>query len=614
METDIDQHSMSDYWRMLTKHRFVIFFCFLLMLGATFFFTRAQKTVYTASCTIRVSQQESKNSIAAIMGSTGDPFNAEIRILKSEAVVKAALAKTGLTYDAREITEGLEVQHAPGSDQLEIRGYADGAEKVALLVNSIAASYIEKSSEELLRLQRERKQYLEAQIKLQSQLLFLAEEKVKDFRAHGGVSGVGVGLANKMVELNSDIDLLKQKYTDAHPEILKKRAEIAIIEDKMAGLSGQDATLIRLIREVGICDSLYRELRRNLLLVEMGEVGQPQNVQIVSEAVVPSRPIRPNYGLNLGIGALLGLIIGGVVAFLFEGLDATIGSVEDLEKFLGLQVLGIIPRATDELKSRTNILSGIFGKRKGIEYLRNHLLLWYSPKSALVEAYHTLRTNISFAAEADKQKVLAFTSAGPGEGKTFTIINYALSAAAAGKRVVLVESDLRRPTINRIFGFPGGDGFSDILRGRIGWKECLNGTSDFIMNSLKLENIAKAPGIEFLKVITCGKAYSNSLDMGSSVIMDTVLSELKANFDLVLLDCPPVLLFADATIVCSKVDGVVMVYQSGRTSRLAVKRAKSQLEKVRAKMLGIVLNDVSSQMMPYYGGYYYNADYYKSPK
>ncbi|MFH1073589.1 MAG: GNVR domain-containing protein [Candidatus Firestonebacteria bacterium] len=609
MAIETEELTIYDYWRTLTKHKYIIFFTSVVLLVATYIFTDLQKPVYKASCSIKIGASESN-----ISGTALDPMGTEIRIVKSEDVIRRALIKIKSTKSVMDVIGDLEVGQVGDSNMIQITGYSDKAEVAAMLVNAIAECYIEKSFEEKSKAEKEQKKYIQIQLTQQEKELFKAEENLKNFKSKGGISGMAQAYASRLIELSSQLSSLKRQYTEEHPEVRKKKEDIKDVEEKIRELSEQDSELIKLTREVSINESLYNNLRTKFQEAEIAEAGKVETSAIVNKAMAAKYPLRPNKKLNMIIGLLLGLIIGAVAAFFMESLDTTIGSVEDLESFIGLPVLGIIPKATDELDKKSGIFGRLFRKKGKDAYLKRHLILWYYPKSILVEAYHTLRTNISFTVAKDKKKSLIFTSSGPAEGKTFSIINYALSSAEAGMQVVLVEADLRRPSINKIFGFSRENGLSDILLGNITWKEALKGTSDILMSGLKLENIIKVPGIENLKIITCGRMYTNPVDIINSSSLDILLSELKANFDLVVFDCPPILLFADSTILASKVDGVVLIYQSGRTSKLALRRAKSQLDNVHANILGMVLNDVNIKMMPHYGSDYYSSRYYKEDK
>ena len=611
MVAEQEELTIYDYWHTLTKHRYIILFTSFVLLVATYIFTDLQKPVYKASCSIKIGVPEN-NMMMPSMGV--DTIGSEIRIVKSEDVIRRALVKTRSTKSVMDVMGELEVEQVGYSNMIQITGYSDKSEVAAMLVNAIAECYIERSFEEKSKAEKEQKKYIQIQLAQQEKELFKAEENLKVFKSKGGISGMAQAYASKLIEFNSQLSALKRQYTEEHPEVQKKNEEIKYIEEKIKDLSEQDSELIRLSREVSINESLYNNLRTKYQEAEIAEAGKVETSAIINKAMAAKYPLRPNKKLNMLIGLLLGIIIGAVAAFFMESLDTTIGSVEDLESFIGLPVVGIIPKATDELDKKGSWFSHIFRKKDKDAYLKRHLILWYSPKSVLVEAYHTLRTNISFTVAKDKKKSLIFTSSGPAEGKTFSIINYALSSAEAGMQVVLVEADLRRPSINKIFGLPRENGLSDVLLGNITWQEALKGTADILMSGLKLDNIIKVPGIENLKIITCGRMYANPVDIISSPSLDNLLTELKANFDLVIFDCPPVLLFADSTILASKVDGVVLVYQAGRTSKLALRRAKSQLDNVHASILGIVLNDVNIKMMPHYGSYYYSSRYYREDK
>jgi Mrp family chromosome partitioning ATPase/capsular polysaccharide biosynthesis protein len=599
-----------DYWRIVVKHRFTIVISVIVMLVATYVFTELQKPVYKATSAVKIDISSIPSSMMI------DPIGAEIRIIKSEEVIKKALDKLGLKDSIAEIQSQLNVEQVGYSNIVQITAYADNPNKVSGIVNAITESYIEKSTEERNKAKKQQKEYILSQLTRQEEELRKAEENLKNFKAKGGISGLASAYASRLIELNSQLSNLLNSYTEEHPEVIKKKREIKFVEEQIKSLSEQDMELIRLTREVNINESLYNNLKKQYQEAEIAEAGKIEVSTIISRAVPPKYPIKPNKKLNLIIGFFLGLIIGSVASLFLESLDTTIGTVEDLETFIGLPILGIIPHAPDESKKSKLLLTRfLFKKRDRLSCLRENLILWHSAKLGFVESYHTLRANISFHISKGNKKSLIFTSAGPGEGKTFCLINYALSSAETGLQVILIEADLRRPTISKIFGLNRENGLSDILVGSILWKDALKGTSDFLMSGLKLDNIIKVPGIENLKVITCGRRFINPIDIINSPNMPSLIDELKANFDLVLLDCPPVLLFADATILSSKVDTVVLVYQAGRTSKIALKRAKSQLDNVKANILGIVLNDVKMEMIPhYYGSYYYSSKYYKEEK
>lgn len=595
-----------DYWRIIVKHRFTIVVSIILMLVGTYVFTDLQKPVYKATTEVKID----------VSSDFVDPIGAEIRIVKSEEVIKKVIDKLKLKESVDEIQSQVVAEQVGRSNIVQITVYANSPKKVSEIVTAITESYVEKSAEERNKAKKQQKEYILLQLTCQEEELRKAEENLKNFKAKGGISGLASVYASKLIEINFQLSSLLNSYTEEHPEVIKKKEEIKFVEEQIKSLSGQDMDLIRLTREVNINEGLYTNLKKQYQETEIAEAGKIEVVTIISRAVPPKYPIKPNKKLNLIIGFFLGLIIGSITSLLFESLDTTIGTVEDLETFIGLPILGIIPHAIDESQKGKFFLSRfLFKKRDGLTYFRKNLILWHSSKSGFVESYYTLRTNISFHILKDNKKSLIFTSAGPGEGKTFSLINYALSFAETGIQVVLVESDLRRPIISKIFGLNKENGLSDILSGDIRWKNAVKGISNPLKSELKLNNIIKVPRMENLKIITSGHKVTNPIDIINSLNMISLIKELKENFDLVLFDCPPVLLFADATILATKVDTVVLVYQAGRTSKIALKRAKSQIDNVNANILGIVLNDVKLEMIPhYYGSYYYSSRYYKEEK
>ncbi|MFH1824870.1 MAG: polysaccharide biosynthesis tyrosine autokinase [Candidatus Firestonebacteria bacterium] len=594
--------TLSDYWKIFNKRKYVIVFSIVLMLMSTYIFTMAQKTIYKAQTLIKI-------DVTNVVPGT-DPIDTEIRIAKSREVVEIALETLKIPETVSEFQDEIECEQVVASNRIQITAYASNAKDTVKKTNAIANAYIKRSMEQRNKAANDQKQYIAVQLEQQKIELSKAEEKLRDFKAKGNASGMATAYASKLIDLNSDLAGLLNSYTEEHPEVVKRKAEIKYLENQVKTLSQQDLELIRMMREVSIIEVLYSNLRKKYQEAEINEAGKIQSAVIESAAQEPKNPVKPNKKLNMIIGGFLGFIIGSIIIFILESFDTSIANVEDLEAFMEIPVLGLIPHAGENSERRGSIFSRMV-KRDDIKYFRDNFISWHSKKSILVESYHTLRTNVYFNMEKDGRKSLFFASSGPGEGKTFNAVNFALSVAESGKRVVLIESDLRRPIIHRLLGLKREDGLTDIILGNINWSEGLKGTPDLLMGGFKFDDIIKIPGMENLKIITCGTVYSNPIDLINSDKIEKLISDLKNNFDILVFDCPPVLLFADATIMASKVDASILVYQSGKTSKIALKRAKTQLDNVNSKILGIVLNDANLQLIPYYGSYYYSSRYYK---
>lgn len=213
-----------------------------------------------------------------------------------------------------------------------------------------------------------------------------------------------------------------------------------------------------------------------------------------------------------------------------------------------------------------------------------------NPKSPISEAYRTLRTNIEFSAVDGQVKVIMMTSAGPGEGKSTSISNLAVAYAQADKKVLLIDADLRKPTMHHTFQKSNRSGLTSILTSQITWKEAIQNTS-----------------IPNLDILTSGPIPPNPSEIVSSQRMHTLLNELRDRYDVILIDTPPALAVTDAQIIATRCDGVILVIDSGKVKRDAALKVKQNLEHVKARILGVILNNVNRQSRDSYYYYYYGA-------
>jgi Mrp family chromosome partitioning ATPase len=239
------------------------------------------------------------------------------------------------------------------------------------------------------------------------------------------------------------------------------------------------------------------------------------------------------------------------------------------------------------------------------------LLLRLSPlfdlKGMLAEGYRSLKVNLQFACMDQKVNSLAFASAGLGEGKTTTVINLAITIAQDGRRVLIVDADLRKPAVNTRLGLKREPGLSEVLVGNAKWQEVVQTAPDLMLGKLGFDQILSAPGVDNLSVITSGHPPENPSEFFNSQRIVDLIAELEENYDLVIFDCPPILPVADAVLIGPKVDGVVLVYQVGKIGRTPLQRAKALLENAQAHIIGVVLSNVSAEFSPDY----YHEQYYK---
>jgi len=301
------------------------------------------------------------------------------------------------------------------------------------------------------------------------------------------------------------------------------------------------------------------------------------------------------------------------MAFVTESLDTTIGRIEEIEELIKVPVLGIIPSTSLE-KRKKRFPIKIKGKEKTPKTGDSHsrLVALFEPSSISAEAYKTLRTNLDLTGLKKVGNSIVITSAAPQEGKTQTLCNLAIVFAQSGQKVLIVGSDFRKPMIYKLFGLKKSPGLTEVLIGNTSWKDAINTATDMLLGGLEYEQILKTQGIENLHILTCGGRTPNPVELLNFPEMDDLIQELKQNFDVILFDSPPTLPVTDSAILGTKTDGIIIVYQAGRTSRHALLRAKNQLENVKAKIWGLIINNLKAKLIedvtPYqkyrYYGYY----------
>jgi polysaccharide biosynthesis transport protein len=316
------------------------------------------------------------------------------------------------------------------------------------------------------------------------------------------------------------------------------------------------------------------------------------NIRVVDSADPPRRPAKPNVPLNLALGLVMGLGLGVGAAFLQEHLDNTLKTSSDVERFLQLPALALIPSASSQENQAG--LQGLYRRKLGKNgdsnlangHDRSRVMAEATNSfSALAEAFRGLRTSVLLSSAKHPPRSLLVTSALPGEGKTTVSINLAVSLAQLGKRVLLIDCDLRRPSIHEAFDLQRDEGVVNYLTGQRDWRE-----------------LAARNGTAHLDVLPCGPVPPDPAELLSSDAMQALVREATDEYDFVVIDSPPILNVADSRILATHVDGVVLVINGGVTTRDMVQRAQAQANEVGANVIGVVLNNVDARGDSY--GYY----------
>ncbi len=385
-------------------------------------------------------------------------------------------------------------------------------------------------------------------------------------------------------------------------EIKANTAKINTLQEVINTYNGQLENLpvkvlelARLKRRQMVDEQTYMLMTKRLEETKIQEAGQRKEVRVVDEAIEPLFPTKPKKKLNLALGLVLGIGFGIGITFLREYFDNSIKTQEELER-LGFNILATIPRiemskVEEKLEARLARMGPMEGKR-----IEARLITHLDPKSPVSEAYRSLRTNIQFSRVDDKIRCVLVTSSGPKEGKSTTSANLAIAMAQSGKRVVLIDSDLRRPVVHSIFGMEKDEGLTN-----------------YLMDDIDYDTMIKPSIMENLFVIPSGVLPPNPSEMLESDKMKVLLEKLKSDFDFVIFDTPPVIAVTDAAILATVVDGAILVVKANQTNYDALVRAKSLLDAVNTRILGALLNGVEVGGM--YGSYYYYYyhHYYSKP-
>ena len=341
---------------------------------------------------------------------------------------------------------------------------------------------------------------------------------------------------------------------------------------------------------------LYQDLLQRLKEAGVSAGLRSSNIRVVDVARVPTGPITPNVPRNIQFGLLLGLACGVGLAFTLESLDSSIRTIEEIGAVSTLPTLGTIPiqgSLNGSLRKRLKTAS------VELESTESALITHARPRSEAAEAYRSLRTSILLSSYGAPPKVILVTSAVPQEGKTTISANSALVLAQRGGRVLLVDADLRRPGIDRIFGFRSAAGLSTLISGAQKFEEAAVPFAD-------------CPN---LTILPAGPIPPQPAELLGSSVMKDYIARWRREFDHVVIDSPPCLSVTDAVVLSPEADRVILVARSGKTTKIVLRRACDLLAQVNARVMGIVLNGLNTRSTEgyyYYGGRYSDRYYDES--
>lgn len=721
----LDAGSIGDLLRSLLGYKWVVLGVTAASLLAAYFWTAAQVRIYQADCTIEYDPNPSR-PLGHKIEDTAAPLNywasqeyfaTQNKIMTSRAVTARVVRKLELHNDpsfmrvpqeelkgwkgatvaraALSLRARMTVEQERDTRLVHVRVSDSDPKRAALIANTIAESYLEKTLEDRLgasttalewlakqldslknqleqselSLHRftedsaklamplaEQRQVITADIQRYSEKLSEArtrriemQARLTELQAANNEDPTHVTasiitsqeaiatLRNRLREVRAERDALAVRYGANHPELQAKEAALTAVtgelrreidgiiqgaalelrgiekveqgvraalgESNRAGLALElkEITFRRLQRQRDNTSKLYGTLLERTAETDLTRALEVSYARIVDRAILPDVPVSPRVRFTMAIGGLLGLVIAVALALLLQQLDRVIRGVEQVEA-MGVTILGVVPRIEGSAVGKAPYAKRKRRRRMETSEVDNRDLVVHShPQSSIAECCRTIRTNLTFMSADQELRSLLITSSSPREGKTTVTLSLAITMAQSGKRVLVVDTDLRRPRLHRALGVGLHRGVTTVLVGEHSLDEAVVSTD--------------VPG---LSLLAAGPIAPNPSELLHTAQFRDLVRKLEDTYDLVIYDSPPLTAVTDAAVVAPQIDGVLVVVRSDTTTRDALQSALRQLRDVRADLLGGVINDldVNSKRYGYrgyYQYYYYRRDDYSEP-
>ncbi len=366
--------------------------------------------------------------------------------------------------------------------------------------------------------------------------------------------------AQTKIFLQKQIDDLRNRIEQTQEEIALKQE--ALVNMTSAGeITQAQADLTALENKLATYQTTYADL------LNTTSRSAVNSISVFEKALTPVYPVGPKIPLIVAASILGGLLLGVAASYLIEYLDDSIKDVNGISEVMQAPIIGTISQMP---------------KEQNLDFLRKN------PDSMIADAFHMLRVNLNFLGVDEPLKTILVSSPGPGDGKSTVATYLAYTMAAGNKKVVLIDADLRHPKIHTILNLPNEHGLSELFS-----------------ENREIQDVMVEVDEKRVYFIAAGSYPPNPVELLASRRMENLLTELKKEFDVIVIDCPP-LIVPDASVLSEKVDGILLVVRADHTSRRSIQMARDQLKRARARVLGVVANGVSSQ--PHYYGSYYQSE------
>lgn len=615
-----DTLDLREFWKTLVRQKKLV----LGIIGATLLLalllTLFSSPVYRATTTLQV-EREAAQIVNFDFLNTGDIrdtrdfYQTQFELIRSHTLIEKVIDKLQLTDDvirqsllgkiknmftpadaansktalANAISENLNIEPIKNSRLVNIHFDASSPEKAAEVANAIVAEFVSTNENRRLELTGGAQAFLqqriqEAKLKLQeSEKALNAYAKDKtiinlDDKESNTSSHKIMRLSEELVKAESDAIIIEtDPARQSELASARKRAELlrdALSEEEKKALIYQDSrvTYNSLEREVETNQVVYQTLLQRLKEINVAGEAVSNNLNIVDKALPPLQKFKPKLSTNLVFAGLLGLFLGIAAAFLREFMDDSVKDINELERETQLPVLGLIPAVNENDPKKVS------------------QLVLNSPKSALAESFRSLRTTIRFKLREQQQEPIIFvTSARANEGKTTVAMNLASAFAHTGNRVLLIDADLRNPSLHKLIGSRNEQNLVGYLSGEY-----------------PLDKLSQASNVPNLDIVVAGTPPTDPSELLANTKMEMLLKTASQHYDLVIMDGPPILGLADAMILTSLANITLLTVHANDTSTTTVNNALKRLQETGANVSGIILNQVKDAERLGYGDDYYH--------
>lgn len=631
---------LQEYLEIITKRKWIILILLIVIPLTTWIKLSLTPSIYEAETKIIIGTSDDQMSVSSIIGGRSGGFNFnrrpnlenEILFIKSKPIIKQVIEKLhlendkGLPIHPCQIIGNLTLKIIPETSVLSIKF----CNRDKTLASAILQTLTDVMIENNLKFQQTKlhsaKNFLISQLDIRKQSLRQAESRLQKYNENNSSFSIPhemnnclnqltalttekikleseqrslaekEGLLNEKIaeNANAPFSIIQPWKAELQPISIEKfsmdvqlkgvDSEINSLTQKLKKLAPKEFEFNRLKQELEIENEMYTEFIRSLEQIKLEEASQIPTIRIIEPAETKNRPVYPVPEKTVPIAATIGLILGLLIALVLEYFDNKLRTPKEIEKITGWPRLGVIP-----------IIQEIDGQSG-----RTESLITLSPKSHVTESFQILRTNIHYSSFDKAIQTMLISSCIMGEGKTTVISNLAIAYARLGKKVVLIDSDMRKPKIHKTFKFENRIGLTNILVDKMPYQNVVHPVTE-------LPN---------LSIITSGPIPPNPVELLESHSFKELVDTLKQNFDLILFDAPPLTAVTDAAILAHKLDGFMFDIDINVCPRLALKQIYELTKNLKIKVLGYVLNRFDFETRyGYYKSYkYYSYTYEKDDK